>query len=87
MLIASAFVTARLGPGPNEGSTVIVTRSFLTEIGMLRLMSPRVMLLETGYELVELMRSPRVGAQQRSKIYGDVVHLTTSSLIRAFKMG
>jgi hypothetical protein len=78
---------ARLGPGPNEGSTVIVTRSLLTKPGMLRLMSPRIMLLETRYELVELMRGPRVRAQQRSKIYGDVIHLTTSSLIRAFKMG
>jgi hypothetical protein len=87
MLIASAFVTARLGPGPNEGSAMIVTRSFLTEIGMLRLMSPRIMFLETGYKLVELVRGPRVGAQQGSKIYGDVVHLTMSSLIRAFKMG
>jgi hypothetical protein len=66
---------------------VIVTRSFLAEVGMLRLVSPRIMLLETGYKLVELVRGPRVGAQQRSKIYGDVVHLTTSSLIRAYKMG
>jgi hypothetical protein len=54
-LIASAFVTARLGPGPNEGSAMVIARSFLTEPGMFRLMSPRVVLLETGYKLVELM--------------------------------
>ena len=72
---ASAFVTARLGPVPNEGSMVIVTRSFLTEPRMFRLMSPRIMLLETGYKLVELMGVPRVRAQQGSKIYGDVVRL------------
>jgi hypothetical protein len=45
------------------------------------------MLLETGYKLMELVRDPQVRAQQGSKIYGDVVHLTMSSLIRAFKMG
>jgi hypothetical protein len=66
---------------------VVVTRLFLTETRMFHLMSPRVMLLETGYKLVELVRDPRVRAQQGSKIYGDVVHLTTSGLIRAFKMG
>ena len=84
---ASAFVTARLGPGPNEGSAMIIARSFATEPRVFCLVSPRVMFLETGRELVELMRCPRVRAQQRSEIYGDVVHRTTSGLIRAYKMG
>jgi hypothetical protein len=48
-------VTARLGPGPNEGSTVIITQSFLTEPRMFCLVSPRVVLLETRYKLVELV--------------------------------
>jgi hypothetical protein len=66
---------------------VVIARSFLTETRMFHLMSPRIMLLETRYKLVELVGGPRVRAQQRSKIYGDVVHLITSSLIRVFKMG
>ena len=48
-------------------------------------MSPRVVLLETGYKLVELVQSPQVSAQQRSKIYGDVIHRITSGLIRVYK--
>ena len=66
---------------------VIVARSFLAEIGMLHLVSPRIMLLETGYELVELVRGSRVGAQQRSKIYGDVVHLTRQALLGRSRWG
>ena len=83
---ASAFVPARLGPGPNEGSAMVIARSFVTEPRMFCLVSPRVVFLETGYKLVELMQCPRVRAQQRSKIYGDVVHRITSGLIRAYKM-
>jgi WD40 repeat protein len=48
-------VMARLGPGPNEGSMVIITRLFLTEPRMFHLMSLCVVLLETGYKLVELV--------------------------------
>jgi hypothetical protein len=54
-LKALAFVTARLGPGPNEGSMVVITRSFLTEPRMFCPMSPRIMLLETRHKLVELV--------------------------------
>ena len=48
-------VTARLGPGPNEGSAMVIARSFFAEPGMFHLMSPRVVFLETGYKLMELM--------------------------------
>ena len=54
-LIALAFVMAQLGPGPNKGSTMIIAQSFLAEPRMFCLMSPHVVLLETGYKLVELV--------------------------------
>jgi hypothetical protein len=87
LCVAASYVTARLGPGPNEGSAMVIARSFATKPRVFCLVSPRIMFLETGYELVEFMRCPQVRAQQRSEIYGDVVHRTTSGLIRAYKMG
>ena len=80
-------VTARLGPGPNEGSAVIITWSFMTEPQVFCLVSPHVVLLETWYKLVELVQGPRVRVQQRLKIYGDIVYRITSGLIRVYKMG
>jgi hypothetical protein len=62
-LKASAFVTAQLGPGPNEGLVVIVTRSFLTKPRMFYLVHPHIMLGGFWYKLVELMCGPWVSAQ------------------------
>jgi hypothetical protein len=57
-LIALAFITAQLGPVPNEGSVVIVTGSFLTKPGMFCLVRPHVMLWGIQYKLMELMCGP-----------------------------